>query len=183
MARIERLLDLVQALRRRRMPVTAATLAEELGISPRTLYRDIATLRGQGARIDGEPGLGYILRPGFFLPPLMLDGEEIEALLLGGRWVAQRTDSKLAEAAQSALTKISAVLPPEMREVMAHSGLLVPSPPPILSELVDLSVIRRAIRLERKLRICYEDANHEQTERTIWPIAVGFFDQARVIAA
>lgn len=90
MSRAERLLDLLQTLRRHRLPVSGHRLASELGISLRTLYRDIATLQAQGAEIDGEPGMGYVLKPGFMLPPLMFSTEEIEALVLGTRWVAQR---------------------------------------------------------------------------------------------
>ena len=89
MSRAERLLDLLQTLRRHRLPVSGHRLASELGISLRTLYRDIATLQAQGAEIDGEPGMGYVLKPGFMLPPLMFSTEEIEALVLGTRWVAQ----------------------------------------------------------------------------------------------
>ena len=108
MSRAQRLLDLIQALRRHRFPVTGAALAGELGISLRTLYRDIETLKAQGAHIDGEPGVGYILRPGFMLPPLMFSEEEIEALVLGGRWVAERTDEPLGRAANSSpVTPIS----------------------------------------------------------------------------
>ncbi|CPR19793.1 Transcriptional regulator, DeoR family [Brenneria goodwinii] len=81
MSRAQRLLDLIQILRNHRFPVTGANLAAELGISLRTLYRDIGTLQAQGADIEGEPGLGYVLRPGFMLPPLMFSEEEIE----GGR--------------------------------------------------------------------------------------------------
>ncbi|WP_239058926.1 HTH domain-containing protein [Acidithiobacillus ferrianus] len=88
MSRAQRLLALIQILRRHRFAVTGANLAEELGISLRTLYRDIATLQEQGASIEGEPGMGYVLRPGFMLPPLMFSEEEIEALVLGARWVA-----------------------------------------------------------------------------------------------
>src|SRR5438874_5965870 len=100
MTRAQRLLALLQALRRRRTPVKGDTLAQELGISLRTLYRDIATLRDQGVRIEGEPGIGYVLKPGFLLPPLMFTNEEIEALVLGGRWVAEHGDARLAEAAR-----------------------------------------------------------------------------------
>src|SRR5689334_17148542 len=107
MSRVQRLLDLIQILRRHRQPVAGETLASELAISLRTLYRDIATLQAQGARIDGEPGLGYILRPGFMLPPLMFSEEEIEALVLGSRWVAERGDSRLGDAARNALAKIA----------------------------------------------------------------------------
>ena len=98
MSRSERLLDLVQTLRRHRRPVSGQTLAFELGISIRTLYRDIASLRAQGASIDAEPGLGFVLRPGYMLPPLMFPDDEIEALVLGSRWVAERADPRLAEA-------------------------------------------------------------------------------------
>ena len=93
MSRAQRLLDLIQFLRGYRRPVSGAVLAEALGISLRTLYRDIETLNAQGAHIDGEPGLGYVLRPGFMLPPLMFSEEEIEAIVLGSRWVADRADS------------------------------------------------------------------------------------------
>src|SRR5215813_14184768 len=99
MARAERLLELIQVLRRHRHPVSGQALADELGVSLRTLYRDIQTLIGQGAAIDGEAGVGYVLRPGFVLPPLMFSDEEIEALVLGLRFVTQRTDEPLARAA------------------------------------------------------------------------------------
>ena len=100
MSRAQRLLDLIQALRGYRRPVSGATLAEALGISLRTVYRDIETLKAQGAHIDGEPGVGYVLRPGFMLPPLMFSEEEIEAIVLGSRWVADRADAALGTAAQ-----------------------------------------------------------------------------------
>lgn len=93
MSRAQRLLDLIQLLRGHRRPVSGAVLAEALGTSLRTLYRDIEALKAQGAHIDGEPGLGYVLRPGFMLPPLMFSEEEIEAIVLGSRWVAERTDA------------------------------------------------------------------------------------------
>src|SRR5437660_11613561 len=116
MSRAERLLELIQRLRSHRYPVSGASLAADLGISLRTLYRDIASLQAQGARIDGEPGVGYVLRPGFMLPPLMFSQEEIEALVLGSRWVAERTDAALKHAANNALAKIAAVLPSDLRQ-------------------------------------------------------------------
>src|SRR6201987_5880345 len=103
MSRAQRLLDLIQTLRRHRHPAAANKLAEELGVSLRTIYRDIETLKGQGAHIDGEPGVGYILRPGFMLPPLMFSEEEIEGLVLGSRWGHQRADLGLAAAARHVL--------------------------------------------------------------------------------
>src|SRR5690554_2465098 len=118
MSRAERLLDLIQILRRHRQPVAGGALAKELGVSLRTLYRDIGTLQAQGAHIEGEPGLGYILKPGFMLPPLMFSEDEIEALVLGSRWVAGHGDTRLAEAGRNALAKIAAVLPRDLREAL-----------------------------------------------------------------
>ncbi|MCO7612684.1 HTH domain-containing protein [Pseudomonas chlororaphis] len=111
MSRTERLFDLLQTLRGHRFPVTGSHLVKELGVSLRTLYRDIATLQGQGANIEGEPGLGYVLRPGFMLPPLMFTEEEFEALVLGSRWVSDRADLQLSSAAKGALSKIVSVCP------------------------------------------------------------------------
>src|SRR2546423_3411856 len=125
MSRAQRLLDLIQLLRGYRRPVSGAVLAEALGISLRTLYRDIETLNAQGAQIDGEPGVGYVLRPGFMLPPLMFSEEEIEAIVLGSRWVAKRADAALGAAARNALTKIAAVLPPDLKASLDTSSLLV----------------------------------------------------------
>src|SRR5271169_2857862 len=112
MSRAERLLDLMQNLRRRRAPVAGAALAEELGVSLRTLYRDIAALQAQGAAIEGEAGFGYVLKPGFTLPPLMFTLDEVEAMALGAQWVEGRADEGLASSARDALAKIAAVLPP-----------------------------------------------------------------------
>lgn len=181
MSRTERLLDLIQLLRRHRVPVTGPALADELGISIRTLYRDIATLQAQGADIQGEPGLGYVLRPGFTLPPLMFSADEIEALVLGSRWVARRAeDPRLGDAAANALSKITAVLPDELRDSVDGSNLLVGGGEVIPAQ-VDLSVIRLAIREQKKLVIAYRNAGGTVTERTIWPFAIGFFDRVRVV--
>src|SRR6202020_2905608 len=127
LSRSERLLALLQALRRRRRPVSGRVLAGELGVSLRTLYRDIVSLQGQGAEIEGEVGLGYVLKPGFWLPPLMLSGEEIEALVLGARWVGANTEERLALAALAAIAKSTAVLPPSLRDDVESSTLLVPA--------------------------------------------------------
>jgi predicted DNA-binding transcriptional regulator YafY len=115
MSRSARLLDLLQLLRRHRQPVSGDNLARELGISIRTLYRDIATLQAQGADITGEPGIGYILKPGFMLPPLMFSEDELEALVLGSRWVSKRAGGPLGKAAENALAKIASVLPKDLR--------------------------------------------------------------------
>lgn len=181
MSRSARLLDLIQALRRRRRPVSAADLAAELGVSLRTIYRDVATLVAQGAPIEGEAGLGYILAPGFFLPPLMFGEDEVDAIILGLRLVSQRGDAALGQAADDALSKVAAVLPPALEGVAATSGLL--AGPGRLGGTPHLAVIRRAIRAEEKLRLRYTDKKGAASERTIWPVALGFFEAAEVLAA
>lgn len=183
MSRSERLFSLLDALRRHRRPVSGRALAGELGVSLRTVYRDIASLQARGAVIEGEPGVGYVLRPGFLLPPLMFSPEEIEALVLGQRWVAERTDDRLGAAAGNALAKIAAVLPADLREELETSTLMVVSTDAVPEDQVDLAAIRRAIRTESKLVIGYLDAQGRPTERVVWPFALGFFDRVRVLAA
>jgi predicted DNA-binding transcriptional regulator YafY len=183
MSRSERLLDLIQTLRRHRNPVSGQRLAEESGVSLRTLYRDIATLQAQGADIEGEPGLGYILKPGFMLPPLMFSEDEIEALVLGARWVATRTDDELARAANNVLAKIAAVLPEDLKPRIEGTNLIVAPGPMLEPNKIDLAVIRRAIRNEHMIDISYLDAAGAATSRRVWPFMLGFFERARVIGA
>ncbi len=183
MSRAQRLLDLIQILRSHRFPVSGATLAADLDISLRTLYRDIATLQAQGASIEGEPGMGYVLRPGFMLPPLMFSEEEIEALVLGSRWVADRGDARLGAAARSALSRIAAVLPADLRETLDTTTLLVATAAPDAAWDAALPELRQAIRGERKTRIDYVDAKGGESTRTIWPFALGYFDHVRIVAA
>ncbi|WP_140918792.1 helix-turn-helix transcriptional regulator [Limnobaculum xujianqingii] len=183
MSRSERLLQLLQLLRNHRYPVSGADLAFQLNISLRTLYRDIRSLQAQGAQIEGETGLGYVLREGFVLPPLMFTPEEIEALVLGARWVSERTDSELAGSARQALAKISAIVTPALRYRLDESPLLVgPTDSSLLCQQLVLD-IRQAIEAEHKLVIRYGDRDGRQTERTIWPFAIGFFDQIRLLVA
>jgi predicted DNA-binding transcriptional regulator YafY len=183
MSRVDRLLELIAALRRRHFPVSGQTLAAELGVSIRTLYRDIATLQARGAVIEGEPGVGYILRPGFMLPPLMFSPDEIEALTLGARWVGDRGDPRLAAAAREAVAKITAVVPAGLRDQADESPLLIGPGSPRSEDGIDLGAIRDAIRSERKLEIVYRGDGSAETQRTIWPFALGFFDRAEVVAA
>jgi predicted DNA-binding transcriptional regulator YafY len=183
MSRAQRLLDLIQVLRRHRRPVAGAKLAEEVGVSLRTLYRDVETLKAQGAPIDGEAGIGYVLRPGFMLPPLMFSEEEIEALVLGSRWVSERADGPLANAARNALAKIGAVLPEDLKDGIDASGLLIGPGQPIAAGDAELAAIREAIRSERKMQIAYADDRGSATKRTIWPFALAFYDRARVVVA
>jgi len=183
LSRAERLLALIQLLHRHRYPVSGVALAAELKISVRTLYRDIAALQAQGARIDGEPGVGYVLRPGFMLPPLMFSQDELEALVLGSRWVSERADAALKAAAQNAIAKIAAVLPPDLRHAVDASALLIGPVASIAAGDEELTTIRQAIHSERKLAITYLDLKSHETRRTIWPFALGFFERVRVVAA
>ncbi|UXS00518.1 helix-turn-helix transcriptional regulator [Agrobacterium tumefaciens] len=183
MSRSQRLLDLLQVLRSHRMPVSGATLAAQTGVSLRTLYRDIATLQAQGADIEGEAGVGYVLRPGFMLPPLMFSQQEIEALVLGSRWVAGRADDRLADAARAALVKIAAVLPDTLREELDNSALLVGPGQAVVASRIDLADVRSAIRVETKVVLTYRDEKGDLTERVVWPFALAFFDLVRVVLA
>ncbi|MDI1283442.1 MAG: YafY family protein [Reyranella sp.] len=183
MSRTERLLDLIQALRRHRRPVSGAQLADATGVSLRTVYRDIQTLIAKGAPIEGEAGVGYVLRPGFTLPPLMFSDQEIEAIVLGSRMVAARGDDTLAGAARNALAKIAAVMPESKQDNVAMLGLLVGASERVVATGVDLAGLRGAIRDEQRLRIAYEDEAGRRTERHIWPVAITFCERVRILAA
>lgn len=183
MSRSERLFDLLHVLRRHRRPVSGKVLAEETGVSIRTLYRDIASLQAMGAAIEGEPGIGYILKPGFLLPPLMFTPEEIEAMVLGSRWVAERADDRLRQAALSALSRIAAVLPSDLRDDLEASALLVGPGAAIPADTVDPALLRKVIRTERKVTLVYRDRNGATSQRVVWPFALAFFDTVRMLVA
>jgi len=182
-SRSQRLLELLHLLRSRRYPVPGAELARMLGVSLRTVYRDIGTLQEQGARIEGEAGLGYVLRPGFMLPPLMFTEEEVEALVLGSRWVARHADPGLSESAKSALARIASVVPPRLRDTLDDTTLFSATKPDALPPGADVAGIRRAIRTGRKLRIRYLSLEDRESERTVWPFALGYFDKVCLLAA
>lgn len=183
MSRASRLLELMEVLRRHRAPVQGERLAKELGISIRTLYRDIATLQSQGAEIHGEPGIGYVLRPGFTLPPMMFSADELEALVLGSRWVEARGDERLAAAATDAVAKIRAVLPATLRDDVDAATLTVPYVAEVEPITVDVSLLRAAIRKEHEVTISYRDSGGAVTKRTIWPLVMGYFDRILVVPA
>ena len=183
MSRAHRLLDLIQLLRRHRRAIAGSVLAAELDISLRTLYRDIETLKAQGAPIDGEAGVGYVLRPGFMLPPLMFSEDEIEALVLGSRWVSERADGSMGEAARNVLAKIGAVLPAELKSELENSGLLIGPGELVEVGNADLATIRLAIRSECRMEISYADEHGNATSRTIWPLALTFYDRVRIVVA
>lgn len=176
-------MNLIEECRRHRRPVSGSDLTQALRVSIRTLYRDIASLRALGADIEGEPGLGYILRSGFLLPPVMFTVEEVDALILGSRWVADRADKPLAEAARKAMARLTAVMPNELVDRVEAKYLLVGPSEHSLQETIDMSVVRRAIHLERKLLIHYIDSTGKTSERVIWPFLVSYFDGGRLISA
>ncbi len=182
MDKTERLFSVMDALRRHRRPVTAAALAEEQGVSVRTLYRDIQTLIGLGAPIDGEAGIGYMLRPGFFLPPLMFSAEELEALVLGARWVQGRPDAGLSAAAKNALGKIATASPDDLRDRLDNSGLWAGDAWGKGSEPL-LGLVREAMRAEKTLHLVYADEAGQLTERPIWPVTLAYYEEKQVIGA
>jgi predicted DNA-binding transcriptional regulator YafY len=181
MSKSQRLFDLMQILRRHRHPVSGRNLAAEAGVSLRTIYRDIADLQALGAQIEGEPGFGYVLQPGFLLPPLMFSEQEIQALALGAQWVSRHTDDEFALAARNALAKIGAVLPSELQHKIDDNAFHVGRRPK-QPETVDLRIVRQAMRDQHKLSILYRDPKGAKTIRTIWPIGVAFFDSRRILA-
>lgn len=162
--------------------MTASDLAHELGVSQRTLYRDIEGLRALGASLDGQAGIGYRLREGLFLPELAFSQDEIDALMLGLGWVRQRADPALAQGSESALSKILAA----GKSAPAGNEL-----PPLVtatssSSLVDpplAGLLREAIRRQHKVNISYEDAQGSLSDRIIWPLAIVYFDDVRILAA
>lgn len=182
MSRSHRLFDLMQVLRRHRRTVSGQSLARELGVSLRTIRRDVATLQSMGADIDGEPGVGYVLQPGFLLPPLSFTEEEIQALVIGAQWVSRQTDETLGLAVNNALAKINSVLPPDMRYALDDDTFYVGHPTKSATP-VDLAEIRRALREQRKVRITLSDDHAIAAEQVIWPIMLGFVDAKRFIAA
>jgi predicted DNA-binding transcriptional regulator YafY len=183
MDKTERLFSLLDALRRRRSPVTAETLAEEQDVSVRTIYRDVQTLIGLGAPIEGEAGLGYILRSGFFMPPLMFSPTELEALVLGARWVQTLPDGELGEAAKNALAKIAFASSEDLRGRIDDPGLWPVNLGNRRPRTPVLERAREAMRSERAVHLVYENADGDATERTIWPIQLAYYEQKEILAA
>jgi len=182
MRRADRLFQIIQLLRRRRTTATARTIAERLGVSERTIYRDVRDLVLAGTPIDGEAGVGYRIRPGYDLPPLMFDRDEIQALVLGARIVRQFGDPALARASESILHKVAAVLPGNLAPLLAETPLFVP-PIGAARSRDALALAREALVERRKLRISYANAGGEQTQRTVRPLGVFFWGRVWTLAA
>ena len=163
--------------------MTADAIAAELEVSKRSVYRDIADLMGQRVPIRGEAGIGYVLENGFDLPPLMLTADEIEAAVLGAQWVSRRGDPALARAALDLIAKIAAAVPEKLRPYALDpaSG----APPTFRKEpdAIDMAQVRLQIHAGRKIALRYRDEAGRESERTIWPIAVGYMDTVRLLVA
>jgi predicted DNA-binding transcriptional regulator YafY len=183
MRRADRLFQIIQILRRSRRPITAEMIADELEVSKRTLYRDIADLIGQRVPIRGEAGIGYVLDGDFDMPPLMLTPDEVEAAVLGAQWVAGRGDPALAAAARDLIAKITAAIPERLRPYIAQPATGVPPRKAPAQDGIDIARARTWIHAGRKIRIAYRDEAGHVSERTVWPVIIGYFEAARMLAA
>ena len=183
MARADRLFRLLQAMRVLPAPITAARLAGETGMSVRSIYRDIDSLRAAGARIEGERGYGYRLTEDYALPPQTFDRMEIEALALGLAEVRHMGDPALVAAATAVLAKVAATLPTDREQHLFHAVSRVYRPEARFAAPVDMAMLRRACWDERALRISYADKGDAVTERVIWPLAVVYSERSLVVLA
>lgn len=176
MSRSDRLFRLLDTLRRLPPPVTAARLAGETGVSERTIYRDIESLRAAGAIIDGEAGFGYTLTEDNAVPPQMFDRLELEAVMLGLGWLEWQGDPALAEAAKRAIAKVTASLPARKADEARHVALLAYAfdRKPEVPEF--MPILREAAWEERAVDITYTDREGSFTERRIWPLSVVYTD-------
>lgn len=183
MRKASRLFEIIQILRLSRRVVTAAEIAEQLEVTPRSIYRDIAALQAMRVPIEGERGLGYILRPGFDLPPLMFSVEETEAIVLGLALLERTADTALKQAARRVNAKIAGAVPEPLRQVLESKALHAWGSAAPVPEGIDLALVRAAIRDERKLLIDYRDEWGNATERTVRPLALVYYSATAVIVA
>lgn len=183
MARADRLLRLLDALRSLPAPVTATQLAEAMEVTPRSIYRDIGALRAAGARIDGEAGWGYALAEDPALPPQSFDRLEIEALLLGLSEVRQSGDADLAAAADRVAAKIVATLPERQAREAAHAALMVYRHHRRDVPGLHLPLLRQATWEEREVDLGYRDEHGRVTARRVQPLAIVYRDATLVLLA
>ena len=174
MRRADRLFEIIQRLRRRRV-VTAGSLAEHFEVSERTIYRDIADLIASDVPIEGAAGVGYSLRKGYDLPPLMFSESELEALVFGARMVQNWSDAELGRAADAALSKIEDVLPAHLQRILGDRSLWAPKDVRKVPVPFDLGKLRAAIRGCRKVRFRYRDEKGAETRRKVRPLSLWFY--------
>ena len=183
MRRADRLFQIIQILRRSSRPVTAAALAEELEVSRRTVYRDMADLIGQRVPIDGEAGLGYLLEPGYDMPPLMLTPDEIEAVVLGAQLVARLSDPFLANAARDVVAKIASTVPERLRPFIAEPSVGAKPTTGPREDSLDVRPLRSAIREGLKVQLRYRSETGDETERIVWPVILGYAEAHCLLVA
>src|SRR5262249_22182762 len=160
----------------------AGALAERLEVTARTIYRDVATLQARRVPIEGAAGIGYVLKRGFDLPPLMFTSEEIDAIAVAMRMLHRTGDRGVQSAAESVLSKVPVALPAQLREHPAAPPFFVSRHGAPLPPIADLAAIRAAIREERKLRVAYRDEKGERTRRVIWPIAIAYYAESTLVS-
>ena len=182
MRRADRLFQIVQYLRGGRL-VTAAKLAERLEVSERTIYRDIADLQASGVPVDGEAGVGYVMRDGYDLPPLMFTRDEVVALVAGARLIRAWGGAAMARAAEESLVKIESVLPEGDRsranKVEIHA-IAVEMTPRVRARIDD---IERAVEARRRLKLAYTDAEARPTDRIVRPLGLWFWGKVWTLVA
>ena len=176
MPRSSRMFEIIQALRSAPQPMTAAQIAEVLEVTPRTIYRDIATLQSMRVPIEGAAGIGYVMRRGYDLPPLNFDVEEAEAITVGLSMIARTGDKSLQKAAKRAANKLAEATPLSQTLFSSTWGADEPYG-------IDLSEIRQAIREEKKLCITYCDVDGVKTDRTVCPISIIYYSEVIVMPA
>ena len=182
MRRADRLFEIIQFMRRKDL-TRARDLSDALEVSERTIYRDIQDLIASGVPIEGEAGVGYVLKAGFDLPPLMFKEQEIEALVLGARIVASWADPELAAAASNVIAKVQAVIPDRLRDYMANTALLAPPHHYMEPITFDMAELRRALRSQLKVHFRYRDALAEASERTVRPLCLAYFGPVWLLSA
>ncbi|MDR6663881.1 YafY family protein [Rhizobium sp. 1399] len=183
MRKASRLFEIIQILRLAKKPMTAATMAERLEVTVRSIYRDIAALQAMRVPIEGGRGIGYIMRPGFDLPPLMFSIEETEAIVLSLALLERTGDEELKLAARRVNQKLAGAVPAPLRQAMENKALFAWGTVAQAPAGVDLAIVRRAIRDERKLTLNYRDEMGRATERMIRPIALIYYSQTANIVA
>jgi predicted DNA-binding transcriptional regulator YafY len=182
MRRADRLFDIIQMLRRTEL-TRAQDLAAALEVSERTIYRDVRDLITSGVPIEGEAGVGYVLKAGFDLPPLMFTEAEIEALVLGARIVETWADKQLGRAASDVIAKVEAVIPERLKGYMANTALLAPGERYMEPIGFDIAELRQALRSNHKVRFGYTDGAGEPSERTVRPLCLAYFGPVWMLAA
>ncbi len=182
MRRADRLFQIVQFLRSRRV-TTARWLAERLEVSERTIYRDVRDLLASGVPIDGEAGIGYAIRRGFDLPPLMFSREELDALALGARIVESWADPALATAARSVLSKVQTVLPDNLKNGIDAATLFSPMVRIQPEVAATMALLRQSIDSRNKIEFDYARADGEKSHRRVWPLGLFFWGQVWTLGA